>query len=887
MSADTDRLNTALSGRYRIERELGAGGMATVYLAEDLKHDRKVAIKVLKPELAAVLGAERFVVEIKTTAAMSHPHILPLFDSGTADGFLFYVMPYIQGETIREKLNRETQFGVDEAVRIAREVADALDYAHRHGVIHRDIKPENLLLHDGRAMVMDFGIALAVSAAAGGRMTETGLSLGTPHYMSPEQATAEKEITARSDVYSLASVLYEMLAGQPPHIGGAAQQVIMKIITEAAQPVTALRKSVPPNVAAAVATALEKLPADRFATAKEFGDALANPGFTGAVTTIAQAAGARSDTTRLTRFRIAVAAGVTLVFAAAFTGYRFAGTPAGAGVTRYALTLRGDERITDDGGSQPLAISPDGQVVAYLARRGNVAQVFVRPTGELLGRPVAGTEGALQVAFSPDGQSIAFVTATQLNRVSVDGSGLLTVASVSGPLVRGLTWSRSGSMIAGMNGDGLRSFPAGGGEPRLLTSRPGVGRDHRWPLALRDGKTVLFTYGPAGSLAEVWAVRMPDTVGRRLVQGMAPLGVLDGRLVYVDYSGAIRSIAYDEAKATVSGGATAVGDGVSVEANTGMARAALSATGDLVFQQGRAQTQLVVADLLGRTRPLGPDDRSYDTPRFSPDGNRVAVSVATDVGSNIWLYDRKAGTLSPLTSGRVSDVRPEWTPDGKRVLFNSVGRAASPQTIWWQAADGSDAPALVAVYSAGAVVEAQISPDGGTLLARVNGGGAVNDIWYRRLTGPDTSFRKLVEGPGFESGPRFSPDGHWVAYSSDEARGRREVYVTPFPGPGARIQISTDGGEIPVWAHDGHRLYYVRDGELWVAELTVSVTVTVSARKRALEGRYIFRYSHASYDVSPDGTEILLLRAIGDAPVVVVHGWGAELRARARDRVSR
>jgi serine/threonine-protein kinase len=204
-------LQAAFTDKYRIERELGAGGMATVYLAHDLKHERKVAIKVLKPELAAILGADRFVLEIKTTASLQHPHILPLFDSGTTttghpDGreaaggpaFLYYVMPYIEGETIRDKLNRETQFGVDEAVRITREVADALDYAHRRGVIHRDIKPENVLLHDGRAMVMDFGIALAVSAAAGGRMTETGLSLGTPHYMSPEQATADKHITARS-----------------------------------------------------------------------------------------------------------------------------------------------------------------------------------------------------------------------------------------------------------------------------------------------------------------------------------------------------------------------------------------------------------------------------------------------------------------------------------------------------------------------------------------------------------------------------------------------------------------------------------------------------------------------------------------------------------------
>src|SRR5579872_4542156 len=208
-----DRLVAALADRYTVERELGAGGMATVYLAHDIKHDRRVAIKVLKPELAAVLGAERFVHEIKTTAALSHPHILPLFDSGTADGQLYYVMPYIEGETIREKLNRETQFGISDAVRITREVADALDYAHRHGVIHRDIKPENILLHDGRPMVMDFGIALAVSAAAGGRMTETGLSLGTPHYMSPEQATADREITGRSDIYSLGSVLYEMLTG--------------------------------------------------------------------------------------------------------------------------------------------------------------------------------------------------------------------------------------------------------------------------------------------------------------------------------------------------------------------------------------------------------------------------------------------------------------------------------------------------------------------------------------------------------------------------------------------------------------------------------------------------------------------------------------------------
>jgi eukaryotic-like serine/threonine-protein kinase len=279
MTDSIERLRTALADRYRIERELGQGGMATVYLAEDLKHRRNVALKVLKPELAAVLGAERFVQEITTTASLQHPHILPLFDSGSADGFLFYVMPFIDGETLRSKLDRERQLGIDEAVTIASNVADALDYAHRRGVIHRDIKPENILLHDGRPMVADFGIALALSAAAGGRMTETGLSLGTPHYMSPEQATAEKEITARADVYSLGSVLYEMLTGNPPHVGATAQQIIMRIITDTPRPVTEVRKAVPPNVAAAVSQSLEKLPADRFESAAAFAQALKNPGF--------------------------------------------------------------------------------------------------------------------------------------------------------------------------------------------------------------------------------------------------------------------------------------------------------------------------------------------------------------------------------------------------------------------------------------------------------------------------------------------------------------------------------------------------------------------------------------------------------------------------------
>src|SRR5690349_4542509 len=273
------KLQQALADRYRIDGEIGAGGMATVFLAQDLRHDRRVALKLLRPELSAVIGAERFLAEIKLTANLQHPHILPLFDSGEADSFLFYVMPFVEGESLRSRLTREKQLPVAEAVRIACEVASALDYAHRHGVVHRDIKPENILLHEGQALVADFGIALAASKAGGNRMTETGMSLGTPHYMSPEQAMGEREITSRSDIYALGCVLYEMLTAEPPFEGATAQAVVARVLTEAPRPILPQRHTIPRQVEAAVLTALEKLPADRFASAAEFAAALKDPSY--------------------------------------------------------------------------------------------------------------------------------------------------------------------------------------------------------------------------------------------------------------------------------------------------------------------------------------------------------------------------------------------------------------------------------------------------------------------------------------------------------------------------------------------------------------------------------------------------------------------------------
>jgi eukaryotic-like serine/threonine-protein kinase len=272
-----DGLRDALADRYTVERELGHGGMATVYLAHDLKHDRKVAIKVLRPELAAVLGAERFLAEIRVTANLQHPNLLPLFDSGAADSFLYYVMPYVEGETLRTRLERERQLPVHETVRLVTLLGNALAYAHAHGVIHRDLKPENILLQSGQPVIADFGIALAVAQAGGPRVTETGLSLGTPHYMSPEQAAAEREIDARSDQYALAAVTYEMLSGEPPHTGPTAQAVIARLMTEPVRSLRTTRPGVPVEVDRAVARGLAKSPADRFGSMAEFVAALTSP----------------------------------------------------------------------------------------------------------------------------------------------------------------------------------------------------------------------------------------------------------------------------------------------------------------------------------------------------------------------------------------------------------------------------------------------------------------------------------------------------------------------------------------------------------------------------------------------------------------------------------
>jgi len=460
MTAVAERLSSALADRYRIERHLGEGGMATVYLAEDLKHDRKVAIKVLKPELSAILGGERFLQEIKVTANLQHPNILPLYDSGDADGFLFYVMPLVEGDTLRDKMDREKQLSVEETVEIAKSVAAALDYAHRHNVVHRDIKPENVLLQDGQAVVADFGIALAVSQAGGTRLTETGLSMGTPHYMSPEQATGDRELDARSDIYSLGSMTYEMLVGEPPHIGNSVQAIVAKILSERPSPITQTRDMVPVNVDAAVQKALAKSPADRFTSAAKFADALEDTGYT--LPTTSGAAVAPGQRQRgLDRVKVGAVALAAVMTAVAAAGWLR--SDAAQPVMRVRANLWSYDLPVGQL-SLSAALAPDGSAIVYEDSVAGGTQLFRKVRDRADGEPLAGTEGGSGPFFSPDGQWLGYFEGTRMRKMPSGGGGSITVTSDGNAASPYAAWLEDGTIVYVDGAFNLRAMAADGSD---------------------------------------------------------------------------------------------------------------------------------------------------------------------------------------------------------------------------------------------------------------------------------------------------------------------------------------------------------------------------------------------------------------------------------------
>jgi tRNA A-37 threonylcarbamoyl transferase component Bud32 len=795
--SDLERLTASLADRYRIERELGAGGMATVYLGEDLRHQRRVAVKVLRPDLSAIVGAERFLNEIRVTANLQHPHILPLYDSGSADGLLFYVMPYVQGESLRDRLNREKQLPIDEAVRIAREVASALDYAHRQGVIHRDIKPENILLQDGTALVTDFGIALALSQAGGTRLTETGLSLGTPFYMSPEQATGDRQIDSRSDIYALGAVLYEMLSGDPPHTGSTSQAVIAAVVTEVPRDVATRRPRLAPHVAEAVHRALEKLPADRFASAAEFAKALEGP----AVATGRFPGGPARRATRRRWVPAALAAACLAVGFAA--GRLLAPAPAG-GEVRTRLTFTGDA-------SAPV-VSRDGHWLAFVRRTCQsatvdcgsdlVIQELPRGVPSVL---LSDVRGLGIGGWSPSGASILIVMHP------VGGEAGLYVLPRQGGVARKVAGDASSFAFVDDRTVGFST--RGGGVIRLADVGTGDVRDS---LVVGDGRWILnsLDFNPVGGLVFLAGIHgnafmqaVADRRGRILDTLRIPGGGawdVDGRHVLVFELSAQsvgRLVRYAVSGSGQLGHPVELLAGIRQDAFTGFAA---TPTGFVLGDADRT-ADLWSFTVNGATRRLTHGSTWYFGPAVSPDGRTVAYVKQDAWGANVY---------TPVTgdSGTRQVIR--WFPDQRRISDISLAGA------------GGGITQEIVELATGRVRTLALEPGLFVIAWRRDGTAVAEQLDYRALAIVDSSGRTLRRIPlpdslgGIASG-FISPDGRAMGFVGRSAKDRLFAF-----------DLATDSlrllGRVPVadsvytrvvlWASDGH-VYVVRSAGASPADL--------------------------------------------------------------------
>ena len=880
MSDAVARLNAALEGRYAIERELGEGGMATVYLADDLKHERKVALKVLKPELAAVVGAERFLAEIKTTANLTHPHILPLHDSGEADGFLFYVMPYLEGETLRDRIDREKQLPVDEAVALASKVAGALHHAHEHGVIHRDIKPGNILLQDGEPVVADFGIALALGVAGGTRLTETGLSVGTPFYMSPEQATGDQAVGASTDTYALGSVLYEMLVGDPPFAGSTAQAVLGKIIAGKSVSAREERPSVPPNVDAAVRCALEKLPADRFTSAQDFVRALGDEHFRYGELATAGAGGGVGPWNRLTMAFAALAA-VTL-------GWAFLRPEPPRPVTRVSVQIPEGQSFL---GSGFLDLSPDGSLMVYqgVGDGESQRQLWARRWNALDATPIRGTDGARIPAISPDGQEVAFDDGGSIRVVPLRGGVPRTLAEGAGQICCP-DWSSDGAWVYYSEpNNGLRRVPAGGGSPEILTVAAGD-EVQALPDVLPDGRGVVFaTRGPDGF--RIQAVDVETGEVKDLTPGTQPRYSPTGHLLFLDDAATLLGAPFDVERLELTGAAVPVVEGVSVT-SVGNGRFAISQSGTLVYRTATAaggSLTPVWVQRDGTAREIDPGWRTEGRPSnsslaLSPNEDRLAISIMDSDGTfDLWVKQLDTGPLSRLTFEGTINRRVTWSPDGQSLTF--ISNRAGQDDLWTKRADGSGSVDVV-LDRGSRTPEAFYSPDSTWLVFREGGGGsAFGDIFAIRPGGDSIAVPLAATDFGARS-PTLSPDGRWLAYVSNEA-GREEVYVRPFPdADSGRWLVSPDGGVEPVWAHSGRELFY-RNGANELVAVQVSAASSFAWDRQDVlfsMADYLPSGGSPMYDVSPDDQRFVMLRTGNEenaaSELILVENWFEELRER-------
>jgi len=879
-----EQLREAIGSSYEIERELG-GGMSRVFAATERALDRRVAIKLVPPELSGGVSTERFRREIQTAASLQHPHIVPLLHTGVAGDLLYYVMPLVDGISLRAHLKQQTQLSIREAVSIARQVASALDYAHRRGVIHRDIKPENILLQDGHAVVTDFGIALAVSAAGGDRITETGFSIGTPQYMSPEQAAGERVVDARTDVYALGCVLYEMLTGEPPVSGPTTPAIISRLMTEEPRPIRASRSTISPGLEAVTMQALAKLPADRFASAAEFAAALDDPAFIVPTPTRTATTKVRVSRPWYRRAPLLVAIGI-LLGAAVVWGLLQSGAGGGSGrssgpVARFVMSFeRGEEPSLSFYGTS-FALSRDGSRLVYLGAN----QMMVRTRDQLRATPVPGTQAVYAPAFSPDGESVAFVTGSPgaLRIVPLSGGTPTTLVN-DGVLVVHVLWHPDGYLYYTDVTGSLVRVRATGGEPQII-ARPDTSRGQRWlthPAVLEDGRAVVFTVWPSGPTGsgvgpQIAATRLPTGESRILRNGMNAHAVGPDLIVFADPDYNLLAAPFDVGSLELTGQPQSLGTRVAV-APDGSAQFALAPDGTLLYASGDDATQQRTA-WVSRSGQLRYVDTTWNgriiSLALSPDGKRLAVSQGDRGGTDIWVKQLDQGPLTQLTHWGSQTYRPGWAPDGKTITF--VSNHDGIQKLFSVPADGSAEPTVLFAPPNG-VDEGGWSPDGNWLIVRTGVGVRRDIVGIRRGT---TNPVPLVATQFEEFSPAVSPDGRWLAYASQESV-QPEVFVRPFPETGqAKWQVSVAGGLEPVWSRNGRELYY-RNGnrEIVVATIGTGRSFQVLSQKVLFRAARLYTEGfHQTYSVAPDGRFLFVEGNFeSSAELIRVENWLSEVR---------
>jgi eukaryotic-like serine/threonine-protein kinase len=872
-------------GPYEILSAIGAGGMGEVYRARDTRLERIVAIKILPDQHAARPELrERFEREARTVASLNHPHICTLHDIGQQDGTDYLVMEYLEGETLAERL-KKGPLPLEQVLRYAVEISDALDKAHRKGITHRDLKPGNIMLTKSGTKLLDFGLAklrgpqvavanLSALPTEGSNLTAQGTILGTLQYMAPEQLEG-KEADARTDIFAFGLVVYEMATGKKAFEGKSQASLIAKILETEPPSMSSLQPMTPPALHHLVKRCLAKEPDERWQSARDICEQLRWISDSGSQSGVTLPAAPKQKLTKRIALR-AAAAVVALAAVVVLVLYMYVGRtpPAERRAVRFTVGPPENTRF----GTLPnfLTISPDGSKLAFVAADASgKQQLWVRALDSATAQPLPGTDNPVQPFWSAESRFVGFDADGKLKKIAVSGGPVLTLADKLGA---GGTWNGEDVILFGA-GEIYRVSAAGGAVTpvtMLDTSRKETG--HFWPYFLPDGNHFLYLAYCANPEDNAIFLGSLDSKDRRLILNATsnPVYVPPGYLLF-DRQGTLMAQPFDAVRLELTGEAVPIAEGVQFNPTGGRTAFAVSNNGVLAYRGGEQATALTMVWVSrnGTEQRLAAPIRNYTMPRVSPDGHRIAAGIE-GADSQIWLYDLDRDTPTRLTFEGNGNIDPIWTPDGKRIVFKGKG-----QRLFWQPADGSGpAEELTKSELASDNVPGSFSPDGQVLtFMELNPG---FEIFTLPL--PDGKPQPFIRSPSNGTAPRFSPDGRFIAYVSAESGGD-QIYVRPYPGPGGKWQISTEGGTEPVWNPKGRELFYRHGNKMMAVDVTTQGTFSAGNPKMLFEGPYVpTPRSFQDYDVSPDGQRFLMLKAGGQAQVSaqinVVLNWFEELKQK-------